>query len=252
MKTYSDKITLVKNSRGCWDLDPIKGCKYGMRTNPNGCYDSCYAARLAKISGIDFSRSVKRYFKSANHLQNIVNKIANIDLPFIRLGTSGDPSEDWEHTLDICDKIKPAGKKIVVITKHWWTIPDWLLDKLCGIYVNTSVSALDSDEQIAQRLKQYERLKGFCYSILRVNTCDFNTSNIEGELLGKIQTRLLNNDNVLDTILRFSKEHRLVKAGIVNVNLTQYLKSKVYASVNNNKTYFGFCGDCPELCGIAM
>ena len=43
MRTYSDKITLVKNSRGVWDLDTIKGCRYGTETNPNGCYDSCYA-----------------------------------------------------------------------------------------------------------------------------------------------------------------------------------------------------------------
>ena len=36
MRTYSEKITLIKNSRGVWDLDTIKGCRYGTETSPNG------------------------------------------------------------------------------------------------------------------------------------------------------------------------------------------------------------------------
>ena len=263
MKTYSNIITLEKNLRGVWSLDTIKGCKYGAKMNPNGCYDSCYAARMIKRSGIDFSKSVKRNFKSEWHLYKILRQLKNIDMPFVRIGTNGDPSEDWEHTIRVCGRItkysffgKLIGydffKPIVIVTKHWKIIPDKLLKKLKNICINTSISALDSDTQIKHRLKQYNRLKQYCNSVLRVNTCDFNIDNIEGEVLNKIQLELLDNDKVLDTILRFSKNHELAQAKIINLDYTKFLSSNTYASVYNKNTYFGMCDNCPDMCGINL
>jgi len=252
MRTYSDKITLVKNSRGVWDLDTIKGCRYGTETSPNGCYDSCYAVRLAKRSGIDFTKPVKRYFANDSHTKKIINQLRNIDIPFVRIGTSGDPSDDWYHTFDIIEKIRPANQNIVIITKQWNPIPYEFESDLSGIYMNTSISALDSKWQIQHRLDEYERLKPYCYSILRVNTCKFNHSNVTGKILNDVQLKLLNNENVLDTILRFKKDHNLVTSGIVIIDKTKYLRSEVYASVFNNNTYFGTCDKCQELCGIGM
>ena len=252
MRTYSDKITLVKNSRGVWDLDTIKGCRYGTETKPNGCYDSCYAVRFAKRAGIDFSKSVKRYFKNRTHVKEIINQLKNIDMPFVRIGTDGDPSEDWCHTLDIIEKIRLACNNIVIVTKHWNPIPNNLAKYFKGFYINTSISALDSRLQIKHRLAEYEHLKSFCYSILRVNTCKFNLLNSFGNTFNDMQLKLLCNKNVLDTILRFSKDHNLVKSGIVIIDKTKFLKSEVYASVYNNDTYFGTCDKCPELCGVGM
>ena len=173
-------------------------------------------------------------------------------MPFVRVGTEGDPSEDWYHTLDIIEKIRSACNNIVIVTKHWNPIPNNLAKNLNGIYVNTSISALDSPAQIKHRLAEYEHLKSFCHSILRVNTCKFNLLNSFGKAFNDMQLKLLDNENVLDTILRFSKDHNLVKSGIVIIDKTKYLKSEVYASVLNDKTYFGTCDKCPELCGIGM
>ena len=212
MRTYSDKITLVKNSRGVWDMDTIKGCRYGTETSEKGCYDSCYAVRLAKRSGINFSKSVKRYFTNDTHVNKTINQLKDLDMPFVRIGTNGDPSEDWYHTFDIINKIKPANQNIVIITKHWNPIHYSLLDDLKGIYVNTSISALDSKWQIQHRLDEYERLKPFCYSILRVNTCKFNLNDPIGKIFNHMQSKLLDNENVLDNILRFCKDHDLVKS----------------------------------------
>ena len=252
MRIYSDKIALVKNSRGVWDLDTIKGCYYGTVENPNGCYDSCYAVRLAKRSGVNFSIPVKRHFTNRSHLKEIVNQLKNIDMPFVRIGTDGDPSHYWNHTFDIIKKIRPACNNIVIITKHWNPIPNNFAKNLNGIYVNTSISALDSPAQIKYRLAEYEHLKSFCYSILRVNTCKFNINNPIGKAFNDMQLKLLDNENVLDTILRFSKNHNLVKSSVVIIDKTKYLKSEVYASVNDNDTYFGACDKCPELCGVGM
>ena len=99
---YSDNITLIKNKRGCYDFDTSKGCSYGMANNTRGCYNDCYAFRVAHRYGIDFSKTVLRNFKSRKHEQNIIKQINKIDMPFIRMGVSGDPSDNWQHTLDIC------------------------------------------------------------------------------------------------------------------------------------------------------
>jgi len=252
MKTYLDKITLVKNSRGVWSLDPIMGCASGTTHTNGGCYESCYAARFAKRCGIDFSVSVKRHFKNAGHLQKIRNELSDLDMPFVRLGTNGDPSEDWNHTIDVCEKIKSTGVKIVIITKHWQSVPYLLLEKLKGICINTSISALDNDDLIEHRLHEYHRLKLYCNSVLRVNTCKFNLQTKEGKVLDNIQRTLLRNEFVLDNILRLPLSHKLVKSGIVLVDRTKFLKSKVYASVNDDKTYFGNCENCPDMCGINL
>ena len=35
------------------------------------------------------------------------------------MGNSGDPSEDWEHTIKILELLKDTNKEFVIITKHW-------------------------------------------------------------------------------------------------------------------------------------
>lgn len=252
MTEYKNIITLNKNDRGIWDLDTSKGCTSGLLDNPKGCYNDCYAARTAKIYGRDFSKTVLRYFKNRAHIRQIISQINKIDMPFVRIGCSGDPSENWEHTFSIINKIKSINKEIVIITKHWAVISDLQLNELSSynICINTSVSALDSQDQLNKCVEQYKRLKPYCKSFLRIVSCDFNIENEEGKKLSLIQEQLFKNENIIDTVFRPSKNNQLVTNGIIKVKKVRFLKGMQLASKFNRKTYLGNCGNCIEKCGI--
>lgn len=252
MTGYKNIITLSKNDRGIWDLDPSKGCASGLKDNPKGCYGDCYAARSAKIYGKDFSTTVLRYFKSRKHERQTIAKINKIDMPFVRMGCSGDPSENWEHTFSILHKLKTINKEIVIITKHWSIIPNNLLQQLkdYNICINTSVSALDNPEQLQKCLLQYERLKHYCKSFLRIVSCDFNTENETGKRFSEIQHNLFKNEQTIDTVFRPSKNNQLILDGIINVKKGRFMNSLSLISKFNPKTYIGNCQNCKEKCGI--
>ncbi len=240
MKSYSNKITLFKNNRGVWDLDPFKGCEHAIN---GGCYGICYASRISISRGYDFSKIVKRDFVSKEHFKQVSEGLRGI--PFVRMGVMCDPSYDWEHTLNIIQKIKPFNKDIVIITKHWNELKDEQLFKLKGTVVNTSISALDMEEHRNKMLFWYRKLKQHCRSVLRVNTADFNNLKLDN-----IQNELLLNENVIDNILRFPLNHNLVEQGIIKVAKHKFLDTYVYASRHDNNVFFGFCCDCKDQCGI--
>lgn len=252
MKKYSSNITLTKTSRGVWGLDAVKGCKYGSKIAENGCYNACYACSVSKRYGYDFSDSTIRRFKSKRHLDNIICEIKHIDSDYIRIGVMGDPSECWGHTVDVCDKISSSNKHIVIITKHWEEIPEYLYDKIksLDLTINTSISALDNDLLLRYRLYQYNKLKKICNSVLRIVSCDFNKNNIYGIMCSEIQQELFKNKNTIDTILRVNKDHYLVKNLIINVGEKDFLRSKTCASINNSSTHFGYCESCNDKCGV--
>ncbi len=226
MKKYKSVISLSKNERGIWDLDTIKGCNSGLNENKNGCYNDCYAYKIAKRYGIDFSKSIERNFENELHRKNIVKQIERIDMPFIRIGCSGDPSENWEHTLNIIQQIKEnsqltlfdisSKKQIVIITRHWKILTDEQLNKISkyNICINTSVSALDNDYLINKSIEQYNRLKPYCKSVLRIVSCDFNEDNLIGKQMAEIQRKLFKNDLTIDTVFRPSKNN---KFGILDI-----------------------------------
>jgi|TARA_R100001530_G_scaffold136375_1_gene116861 hypothetical protein len=246
MKYYLNKIELTKNFRGVWDLDTFKGCINSKLNNNKGCYGICYATKIAKSKGYDFSKVIKRHFISDAHFIKIINKIKKI--PFVRIGVMCDPSHNWEHTLKITNKIKNYQENIIIVTKHLNILNSKQLENISYLIINTSISALDKKEEINKKLFWYNKLKYYCKkSILRVCTADFN--NIK---LLKIQEELLNNENVINNILRFPKNHKLVKDGIININKYKFLNSKVYASKHNEKTYFSYCDNCLDLCGANL
>ena len=150
--------------------------------------------------GFDFTKLVYRDFENEQEFNKICKKLSKID--FVRLWTMCDPSSDWGHTIKIVNKIRPFIKNIVIVTKHWHRLTEDQRIQLSWIYINTSISALDTEWQIIHRLNEYETLKNYCYSILRVNTCDF----IDNKLRD-IQNNLLKNENVIDNILRIPKNH---------------------------------------------
>lgn len=254
MGEYTNTITLTNNSRGIWSIDPTIGCASGMVGTINGCYGDCYAARYSKKYGYDFSKTVLRYFKDDKHIKSIVNRINKIELPFIRMGTSGDPSENWEHTLSIIRSLGSIKKEIVIITKHWENLTTKQLIELkeYNVCINTSISALDKKELRENGIKQYEILKEYCNSVLRVVSCDFNVNNWQGLEYFNIQHDLFSKYNVLDTIFRCSKNNPLVLNGIINTKETKFLGKKCNVSKYNKKAYFGKCSTCIEKCGVGL
>ncbi len=251
-REYLTKIALTKNSRGIYSLDTSVGCKSGMENEIGGCFGECYAAKSAKLYGYDFSKTVFRDFTDEYHRRRIVSQINRIPLDFVRIGTSGDPSENWQHTISILKKIDKCNKEIVIITKHWTELSDADLQYLAtiNVCVNTSVSALDKPDVLANCLFQYGRLKYFCKSVLRVVSCDFNLGNERGRELAKIQDGLFLNDATLDTVLRVGRKNRLVVDGVINVKTTKFLGKKTLVSKYNKKTYLSKCSSCLEMCGV--
>ena len=254
MRAYSSSISLAKNARGIYSLDTILGCSSGMDKNPKGCFGDCYAARYSKKYGYDFSKNVLRYFDSPAHRNKIVRQINNVKMPFIRMGTSGDASEDWVHTLIILKAISKAKKNIVIITKHWNNLTNNQLKELSKINVtfNTSISVLDDDDTFNNGLEQYERIKPFVKSILRVVTCDFNKKNLLGLSLHEKQKELYKKYNFIDTALRVSKNNDLVKNGIINISEQKFLGKKCNVSKNKKSIFMGKCSGCKEMCGKFM
>jgi hypothetical protein len=265
-KKYNEKITLTRNSRGCYILDTVKGCSYCDEGHPHGCYDSCYAKNIADRYGFNFGSIISRrldnsgdqiYFPgfiNESHLNKIIKQIKRAKMPFIRIGEMGDPSYDWEHTINICGAISGAGKSIVIITKHWRVIPQALLDdiRLLDICINTSISAMDTKAERIYRLGQYERLKPYCNSVLRVVTCDFNEDYEEGERLARIQMELLRNNKVIDTVFRPGPNSLLVENRIIKTERKIFLRKKSIVSINNKNAYLGYCESCPDMCGLDL
>jgi hypothetical protein len=252
MRSYSNKITLTENGRGIWTIDPIMGCRSGVKNDKKGCFSDCYAARNARIYGYDFTENVLRDFESEKHLQSIIRKANKLEFEFIRMGNSGDPSENWEHTINILEKLKPINKEIVIITRHWNKLNLKQLNRISklNVCINTSISPIDTD--LHSNIEQYELLKKYCKSILRCVSFDFNTKNKKGMDYEDIQTWIFHNYDVLDTVFRCSKSNPLYKEGVINIKETKFLGKKCYVSKNNPKTYFGGCANCLEKCGVNM
>lgn len=262
MRTYKNIISLSKNERGIWDLDTIKGCESGLIENEKGCYNDCYAYKTAKRYGIDFSKSIERYFENEAHKKSVIKQIEKIDMPFIRIGCAGDPSENWEHTINIIKQIRESSqlslfdisskKQIVIITRHWKKLTDLQLIEISkyNICINTSVSALDNNKLIKNSLDEYNRLKPYCKSVLRIVSCDFNEDNETGKIMSEIQRKLFKNELTIDTVFRPSKNNDFVKDGIINVKKMSFMNSKQLISKMNKKAFIGKCQNCLEMCGL--
>lgn len=230
------------------------GCAHGIEKDTRGCYGDCYAARSAKLRGFDFSKSIKRRFYNGPHRLEIFRQIERIDTDFVRIGCSGDPSEDWKHTIDVLFEICETQKQIVIITRHWNLLSDLECHQIerMGICINTSVSALDDVSQIERSLYQYKRLQSYCDSVLRVVTCRFNLENETGKRLHALQQNLLQNENVIDTAFRPSKTNPFVKDGVIIATTEKFLRSRQLVSKNNPRVYMGKCSGCKEQCGVSF
>lgn len=252
MREYSNTITLTKNIRGVYSLDTILGCSNVTNKNKNGCYDDCYAARYARKYGYDFSKPKLRFFKDEKHAASIVRKINKLDVDFIRVGTSGDPSINWAHTIGILEQLEGIKKTIVIITKHWNELKPDELRRLSylNVCVNTSISVLDGDF-LEYRIGQYLKLEKWCTnSVLRIVTFNFNTENRKGFYYNSLQNDLLSEYKVLETAFRCSPKNKYVESGIIKRdNSIKFLGKKCGFSKRSDSIHIGLCIDCLDKCG---
>lgn len=254
MRSYSDILTADVNGKGVLDIDTVKGCTSGMGANPvTGCYGCCYAAKIAKYRGIDFTISVKRKIISAAHADAIVRTVKSAPYGFFRIGTMGDPSHEWEHTVDIVEWLAPYATP-VIITKHWIRATDNEFTRLinAGAILNTSLSALDTAPQLSHREREMYRYKSLGgHSIARIVSCEFDESNRQGALMAEVQHRLLAMSPMIDNPLRVDASHPMVVAGVIKTSKVKDLTAMRSISLFNKATYLGHCRDCPDMCGMS-
>ena len=119
-----------------------------------------------------------------------------------------------------------------------------------NICINTSVSPLDSECQRSRVLNEYNRIKAYCRSILRIVSCDFNLENEVGKRLNEIQHSLFKNEDTLDTFFRPSKKNKLVTDGVIKIKTGFFNGHKAVVSKFDKKTFAGKCANCQQMCGI--
>jgi hypothetical protein len=245
-------LTPTENYKGVMDVDTVKGCTFGMAEYRGGCYGECYACRTASRYKIDFSIGVSRKItnKNASAVFNTVK--ANV-ASWYRIGTAGDPSQDWENTVEVCEFLQDTHKVPVIITKHWKTATDKQLDRLAKVdcVINTSTSGMDTDYEIKHRVGQIERIARFgIESVCRVVTCEYGDSDWAMDCTEK-EDYLLTLAPVIDNPLRATKKNNHVMNG--DILLTKCGDSigggSKYVSLHDKSVFLGKCCDCPDQCG---
>lgn len=253
VRIYSDKLSASENAKGVLDVDTVKGCEDGMTEYPDGgCYGECYAAKTAKLYGIDFTKSVsRRPYKSV--FLDVFFAVKKFRANWYRIGTAGDPSFDWENTVDVCEKLKPTSKHPVIITKHWTEATDDQLSRLknCGAVINTSTSGFDTDAEIKHRVNQIGRVNAAgMRSVNRIVSCEFGDTEW-GRVASEKQDYLFSIGPTIDNPLRASKTSKRVLSGDVIVQrVNRSVGGGKFVSLKNKAAYLSHCETCPDQCGI--
>ena len=253
-RRYSNVLTVSINRKGVMDVDTVKGCSAGMRTYPNGgCYGECYAYKNARTYGYDFTTSVSRQFMGREHKGTIIKAMVRRSANWYRIGTAGDPSHDWPHTVAIINALWHLHKVPVIITKHWEILTDDQIARLRHLQavINTSVSGMDSDAELWHRIGQLRRLRSAgLRSVCRVVTCHYGESAWARECQEK-QSYLLSLSPTIDNPLRARSANPHVMSGdIIVERRAESVGGGKTVSVNSPSAYLGTCHDCPDQCGV--
>jgi hypothetical protein len=254
-RQYLNVLTVTKNRKGVLDVDTVKGCAMGMAAYPDGgCYGECYAHKNARTYGFDFRVSVSRQFMGREHKGTIIKIMNTVQTGWYLIGTAGDPSYDWNHTVAICNALWHTHKIPVIRTKHWRTLEDWQIEKLRRLraVINTSVSGMDSDSELKHRIGQVERLRAAnVRSVCRIVTCCYGTSEWARTCKEK-QDYLLSLAPIIDTPLRARKLNpRVVNGDIIITRRGESVGGGGrLVSLHSPAAYLGTCRDCPDQCGV--
>ena len=250
---YRLYLTAIENGKGVLDVDTVKGCTLGMEAYPcGGCYGECYAYKTARRYGLDFTQSVPRKLFRSNKTDVFIT-VKNHKTNWYRVGTAGDPCHDWNNTIEVLEFLQKTGKTPVIITKHWTPLTDDQLIRLSDLsaVINTSVSALDTEDELIHRIEQIGRIKyAGMKSVSRVVTCNFGDSQWAKERK-EVQDYLLSFAHVIDNPLRASKSNIYVQRGdILLTRKDESIGGGEYVSLHCDSVYLGTCGDCPDQCGV--
>ena len=253
LRKYKPVLTVSENQKGVLDVDTVKGCTIGMQARPDGgCYGECYAAKTAHQYGIDFTLSVSRKLTPWNRT-DVFFAVKNYHASWYRIGTAGDPSHDWDNTLEVCEFLRDTGKIPVIITKHWIPLSNSHVERLVAVsaIVNTSTSGLDTDAQTKYRVGQIERLRAAgVRSINRVVTCDYS-GNSDWSIDAKTrQNYLMSIDPVIDNPLRATRANQRVASGEIKLTrVASAIGGGKMVSLHHGGVYLGTCDKCPDQCG---
>ena len=252
-REYLPFLTASENEKGVLDVDTVKGCTVGMQARPDGgCYGECYANKTAARYGIDFATSVSRKLYPHNKTE-VFCTVRDYYASWYRIGTAGDPCHDWDNTLEVCEFLQHTGKTPVIITKHWLPLTDSHIERLraVGAVVNTSTSGIDTDAQIAYRVRQIERLRAAgVESVNRVVTCQYGESEWAKAAKAK-QDYLLTITPVIDNPLRAEKSNqRVISGDIILTRVDESIGGGKLVSLHKHGIYLGRCSGCPDQCGV--
>jgi len=251
---YGSILTVTANMKGVIDVDTVKGCMLGMSAYPKrGCYSECYANKIAIRRGYDFTKSISRRFLDREHIATVIRLLNSYPAIWYRVGVAGDPCHDWDNTVVVCRALRHTYKVPIIITKHWNTIEDAQIQELLKLNAtfNTSISPLDTDDEIKHRLEQRERLSYFgINSVLRVVTCNFGVTEWAKERKEK-QDYLLSLKPIIDNTLRVSKTNKhILKRDLLFTRRNGAVGGGHLVSLHNHSIYLGECKLCPDQCGI--
>jgi hypothetical protein len=250
---YHDAITATVNLKGVIDVDTVKGCTMGMRARKeHGCYDDCYAQRVASRYGYDFAQSVTRGFTDwREHRDTIVKQLRAFPATWYRIGVMGDPCHDWNQTVKVIRALRRAEMTAVIITKHWIPLTDDHISQLLDldVVVNTSTSGFDTDAELRHRVRQYERLRDFgIRSVNRVVTADYGDTEW-GRAAKAKQDYLLTLPPVIDNPLRVSPNNPHLLNGDIRATNRPDSVGGTFVSLHKPDVYLGSCAACPDQCG---
>jgi len=253
-RRYGPWLTVELNRKGVLDIDTVKGCTDGMAAYPNGgCYGECYAVRTAKRFGIDFTHSVKRQLHTQWHKSTLTRIMGESGLSWYRIGTAGDPSYSWSHTIQIIRRLWFMEMTPIVVTKCWREPTDEQLDQLrdAGAVVNISVSGMDTDAELQHRLTQRERfMQAGLQTVTRVVTCAFGSSEWARGCAEK-QSSLMRLTPVIDNPLRpLSANPHVLEGDIIVKRRSDSVGGGKVVSLHSHDAHLGKCESCQDQCGL--
>lgn len=251
LKEYKPYLSAHLNRKGVLDIDTVKGCELGMTAYPDGgCYGVCYACKTARLYGYDFTKSVSRKIGKSEHI-HVENIVKKHNAPWFRTGNMGDPSHNWDHTVDICEWLGKF-KIPVVVTKHWIPMSNnhAVALKKCGTVVNTSTSPLDTKEEIEYRVNTFKWLKEFgIKSVLRVVSVKCGPTG-KGNELNRVQKEIFKNAPIIENPLRIPMTDKRVILGDIIIQRHKDKGGGSTVSVLNSSAFIGPCNICPDQCGV--